>query len=247
MLAHVHGNNATLEAVLVEPELQTCDRFIFAGDLVMNGPQPKKCLSRIMVLGCGGVIGNTDLEVLTGNDPVASWTRKRLSGDALEYLATLPTLHRITPTDDPFDDLVVVHATPRSSFDLLILEPHPLGTTFTEVTPEPEARAMMRGVEAGLLVFGHLHYASARRLGHVQVASLGSVGFPFDGDPRAAYAVAEWTGASWRLEHHRVAYDHEQVAQMLEASTIPSAARYAAMIRKARWLPRSHISDSFTG
>lgn len=151
----------------------------------------------------------------------------------------MPTLHRITPTDDPRNDLVIVHATPSSSFGLLILEPYPLGTTFTEVTPEREAQATVCGVVAGLLVFGHLHYASARRLGHMQVASLGSVGFPFDGDPRAAYAVAERTGVSRQLEHHRVVYDHKQVARTLEASTLPLAERYAAMIREARWISRA--------
>ncbi|HEY3021741.1 MAG TPA: hypothetical protein VGJ32_16200, partial [Solirubrobacteraceae bacterium] len=37
----------------------------------------------------------------------------------------------------------------------------------------------------------------------------GSVGMPLDGDPRAAWAVVHEDG---RVEHRRVAYDHERSA-----------------------------------
>jgi protein phosphatase len=243
LLADAHGNVDALEAVLKELGVQACDEIVFVGDLVMNGPHPVECLARIMALSVRSVIGNTDLEVLAGADPVAAWTRQRLSSAGLSYLAHLPISYRIAPKAglDVQDDLLVVHSTPRSPFDLLILKPHPLGTSFKEVTPKTEATEMVRGIQAELMVSGHLHYASERRIGNLQIASLGSVGFPYDGDTRAAYAVAIWDDGVWRLEHRRVAYDGERVARTVETSDMPFAQRYAAMIRRADWLPRSSL------
>lgn len=243
LLADLHGNAVALEAVLKQPDVQTCDEVIFVGDLVMNGPYPGECLARVMALDAWGVVGNTDLEVLAGGDPVVAWVRQKLPPEGLNYLARLPISLRISPKEGPGaqDDLLVVHSTPRSPFDLLILEPHPLGTSFHQITSEAEATAMVRGVEAALMVSGHLHYASQRRVGNLQVASIGSVGFPYDGDARAAYAVAIWASGVWRLEHRRVAYDSEQVAKSLEASDVPFAQRYAAMIRQAAWQPSSQL------
>ena len=39
----------------------------------------------------------------------------------------------------------------------------------------------------------------------IELVNPGSVGMPFDGDPRAAYALLHDDG---RIEHRRVAYDH---------------------------------------
>jgi predicted phosphodiesterase len=238
LLADVHGNYPALETVLGESKLQTFDELVFAGDLVMNGPQPEECLLRIMTSRCDGVIGNTDLEVLAGSDAVAAWTCERLSADALGYLAELS----LAPRDAPRHVQPPRRPRRRPRHSAQQFRPsYPRASPPRNYVcradvggPEVEAQAIVRGVEAGLLVFGHLHYTSVRRFAHLYVASLGSVGFPFDGDPRATYAVAEWTGDSWALEHHRGAYDHERVARTLETSTIPFSARYAAMIRQVR-------------
>lgn len=243
LLADVHGNLAALEAVLAEPAVRACDHLVFLGDAVMNGPRPAGCLNRLMALGLPALIGNTDLEVLAGVDPVAAWTRTQLSPDGLLYLARLPLTLRLPPGADPAraaggPDLLLIHASPRSSFDLPILEPHPLEPTFLEAASDGELRTMFGGSDAALSVFGHLHYASRRHLDGREIASVGSVGFPFDGDQRAAYGIATWRGGRWTLTHRRVAYDSEAVAREAEASDLPFAARSAAMLRQARWLPR---------
>ncbi|BDP40274.1 metallophosphoesterase [Deinococcus aetherius] len=245
LLADVHGNLAALEAVLAEPEVRACDEVVFLGDAVMNGPRPAGCLALLMELGLPAVIGNTDLEVLAGADPVAAWARERLSPEGLLFLARLPLTFRpawegpgSAQAEGDARDLLLMHASPRSPFDLPILEPHPLGTTFTRASADGELRAMFRGHCAGLSVFGHIHYASWRRLGGQALASVGSVGFPFDGDRRAAYGVVTWRGGGWTLDHRRVSYDSEAVAREVEASGLPFASRSAAMLRQARWLPR---------
>jgi diadenosine tetraphosphatase ApaH/serine/threonine PP2A family protein phosphatase len=63
------------------------------------------------------------------------------------------------------------------------------------------------------LVVGHTHVAFRRPgPGGVELVNPGSVGMPFDGDPRAAYALITADGA---LEHRRVAYDHAASAAAL--------------------------------
>lgn len=87
------------------------------------------------------------------------------------------------------------------------------------------------------MTFGRIPYVSSVVVGQA-LSSIGSVDFPFDGDPRAAYTMARWEGSGWRFEDRRVPYDVEAVARDLLSSDIPFAARFAVMLRGARWQPR---------
>lgn len=244
ILADVHGNADALEAVLKDLDVHAPDLLVFGGDLLMNGPKPAECIARIRSLGVPGVVGNTDLYILDSSeliDPVAAWARQQLSDEDLAYLAQLPLQQRVTPprATSPGQDLLVVHSTPRDPDDLLILDPHPFGTSFTETTPTPQAEAMLSGVQANLIVYGHIHYFSAGVIGGQRVMSVGSVGCPFDHDHRAAYGLAIWDGLQWTLEAKRVTYDHQRVAHDIKSSTIPYAANLARRILEADWIARA--------
>jgi protein phosphatase len=243
ILADIHGNADALEAVLNDLDAYSPDEVMLGGDLLMNGPKPAECIAKIRSLGVPGVVGNTDLYILDPSeriDPVAAWARQQLSDEDLVYLTQLPIQQRITPPNaiSPDQDLLVVHSTPRDPDDLLILEVHPFGTSFTKATPIPQAEAMLLGAQAKLIVYGHIHYFSAGVVAGQRVASVGSVGCPFDHDHRAAYGLAVWDGERWTLEARRVSYDHEQVACDIEQSNIPYAASLARRIREADWVAR---------
>jgi len=78
--------------------------------------------------------------------------------------------------------------------------------------PEPgdEDEEMLGGIGERRLVFGHTHLPFRRVSSDcIELVNPGSVGMPFDGDPRAAYALVYDDGA---VEHRRVAYDHEASA-----------------------------------
>jgi diadenosine tetraphosphatase ApaH/serine/threonine PP2A family protein phosphatase len=51
------------------------------------------------------------------------------------------------------------------------------------------------------------------------VATIGSVGQPRDGDPRAMYAMFDTTAA--QLTFHRVAYDHQSAAAAIRRAGLP--------------------------
>jgi diadenosine tetraphosphatase ApaH/serine/threonine PP2A family protein phosphatase len=63
------------------------------------------------------------------------------------------------------------------------------------------------------VVFGHSHIQFRRLTGDgVELINAGSVGLPFDGDARAAYAVVRDSGEA---ELRRVEYDHERSAAIV--------------------------------
>jgi diadenosine tetraphosphatase ApaH/serine/threonine PP2A family protein phosphatase len=72
-------------------------------------------------------------------------------------------------------------------------------------TPADEDAELLAGVRERHLVFGHTHLPFRRESAGIDLLNPGSVGMPFDGDPRAAYALVHDDG---RAEHRRVAYDH---------------------------------------
>ena len=83
--------------------------------------------------------------------------------------------------------------------------------------PEPaeEDAELLAGVTHERLLFGHTHIQFRRTVGGVELVNPGSVGYPMDGDRRAAYALIDPSGA---LELRRVAYDTEAaIAGLREA------------------------------
>jgi protein phosphatase len=239
VITDIHGNLAALQAVLEDLQRHAPDAIICAGDLAANGPKPRETIALLARSELLTLRGNMDDSVLTSDWPASAWAREQIGQAGLAFLNSASFSCRITPPDgsSPEDDLLVVHATPRSNDEVLILELRPQSTSFRKVTPLDEAEQMLAGSRAGLIVYGHIHYFSSGEISGQRVASIGSVGFPFDSDPRAAYGLLDWDGQSWNITPVRVEYDHEGAALDIERSGQPDPARYAAMIRQASWLP----------
>jgi len=228
LLSDVHGNAAALEAVLDDLRDQTYDGVVFLGDYALFGPRPAEAVDLVRAVDdavC--IVGNTDGYLQVQDTPVIEWTRDEL-GERVGWLGTRPFCHEV-------DGLLAVHATPTDVEAVLIVEPHPHGDL--PLTAEDDAEALLGGAQADLIVYGHIHYASKGVVAGQRVASIGSVGFPYDGDPRAAYAFAERTDAGWRLEHRRVEYGHKAVAGEIRTRGMPLSEPLAQRILQARGLP----------
>ncbi len=246
VLSDIHGNLTGFEAVLADLATQRHDAFVIAGDLILNGPRPAESLARVREQNVPTIYGNTERFFVDpaspfANDPGVHWVRERIGADGLAYLASLPFEHRITPPGgrSPEDDLLIVHATPTDVDAVLATELPPQGSTYLKVTPEDEAVALIGGARADVILYGHIHYASAGTVRGQRVASIGAAGFPFDGDHRAAYALVMWDGAHWRVTHRRVAYEYEAVIAALEQSGAPFATMSVRRLREASWSPPS--------
>ncbi len=249
VLCDIHGNADALEAVLDDLATQPHDATVIAGDLVLNGPRPADALALVQQTYAPTIYGNTDAAVLDtdahgGALPPdmragVEWVRNKIGADGVAYLASLPFSHYIVPPDgeQPRDNLLIVHATPTDVNAVLLTEPNPYNPAMQTVTPEADAKRLLGDARANLVLYGHIHYFSAGNIGGQRVASIGAVGFPFDGDHRAAYALVTWDGEEWVVRRRRVVYDHEKTAAAAEASGAPFAARAAAMLRTAAFAP----------
>lgn len=222
IFSDVHGNVRALEAVLADMRARgPFDQVINAGDLVFGGPRPREAIALLQAEGYPTVVGNTDEWVVgTAGGPgaVVEWTRRQLLPGHLIFLRSLPRSYRVEPPGAP--PLVVVHATAVSTTD--------------SVMPDAPAEVLTRALnEAGArtLVYGHIHRPYVRPLDGRLVVNVGSVGFPFDGDPRPAWAIFTLHDGRWNAEIVRVEYDREAVARDLLGSDHPDAATFA---RRAR-------------
>lgn len=242
IVTDVHGNLDALEAVLADLQDQRLGGLVIGGDLALFGPEPAACIDRLRALDAVVIRGNTDQYIAAHREgrwadhPWTKWVRDQIGEDRRSYLESLPFDVRVSPPDlrpaPPQSELLVVHATPTSIEGDLVLERDVFGDR--TVTPLAEAEAMLGNVMANLICYGHIHYSSAGEITGRRVRSVNSVGFPFDGDQRAAYALVHWDGTNWTVEDRRVAYEVEPVIEAMSRTDAPFAAQSVARLRQAR-------------
>jgi predicted phosphodiesterase len=222
IVSDIHGNLAALDAVLADLDRVAPDRVVQGGDLVVNGPRPAECLAAVRDRGWAGIRGNTDQAVWDREShpvppamaPIADWTRDRLAEEDLAWLRAQPLEWR------DGEAVALVHAVP--------------GDLWTMVRPDAsdqELRSTYGPLGVRLAVYCHIHIPFVRGLDdRLTVANTGSVGLPFDGDPRASYLLIEDGAPSTR----RVPYDLERAIHDLHTARHPAAARLEQTYREAR-------------
>jgi diadenosine tetraphosphatase ApaH/serine/threonine PP2A family protein phosphatase len=89
-----------------------------------------------------------------------------------------------------------------------------------------------------LLTCGHTHTPMDRIIGGVRVVNTGSVGIPFDGDPRACYGLISNLNAedpaAVQVQLRRIAYDIEAAVEHLYAHNHPAAELGAYNLRNGK-------------
>lgn len=234
VVTDIHGNLTALEAVIADLEQLAPDLVVQGGDLVAGGHRPIEVLDRVREQGWPGVQGNTD-EMLWKPElfdqfmrsvpqlahvwrmvfqQQAPATRDLIGPDRLAWL-------RQMPLQWCGDGLAVVHASPGNLWRSPM---HNATNEELETTYAPLDRA--------IVAYGHIHLPFVREVGNRVVANCGSVGMPFDGDPRASYLVVDKGVGSIR----RVEYDVEREITSLKRSTYPDAERIAETLRTARYV-----------
>jgi predicted phosphodiesterase len=202
LLYDVHGNVPALEAVLADARAAGATTWVLGGDYALFGGWPAETVARLRELDPAlWVRGNgerwTAAPDEAPDDPVVQGAiaaaREALGAPTLGDLAALPF-------DASDGDTLICHGSPVSDVRSFLPEP---------ADDEPE---LLAGVTQPRIVFGHTHLPFARRAGDIELVNPGSVGMPFDGDTRAAYALVHPDG---RVEHRRVEYDHAASAEQV--------------------------------
>jgi diadenosine tetraphosphatase ApaH/serine/threonine PP2A family protein phosphatase len=229
ILTDIHANLEALEACLADAHGRGYDETLVLGDLVGYGPDPNAVVERVQALKPLAIVrGNHDkvacgLEQAEGFNSVAKsaarWTLDMLTPDYREWLCDLP--HGPILVDDVVE---ICHGSPFDE-DAYIFD-------------ELDAVRALKVSTRPLCLFGHTHYpvifelsadnfdspgptvAAEMRLvlrpGSKYLVNPGAVGQPRDGDPRAAYAIADTKVRC--VELYRLAYPVEQTqAKIIEA------------------------------
>jgi putative phosphoesterase len=234
IVSDVHGNLTAFNAVLEDVQRRAPDLILHGGDLVLMGGQGAEVIDRVRELGWPGVVGNTDKVLWQPQEQprqeelapklgrhlklifrqYAPATLEALGDERVSWLRGLPAQQRV-------GDLALVHASPGD----LWRAPMP-------DAGDDELSAAYEPLGAAVAAYGHIHRPYARTLGRLTVANSGSVGMPWDGDPRACYLLLE----DDRPHFVRVEYDIEREAAVLLASGYPDAPRLIEMRRRGAFV-----------
>jgi predicted phosphodiesterase len=196
LLYDIHGNLPALEAVLADAD--DADEFVLGGDYAVMGAWPRETVERLKALPHATWIrGNTDRWLVDRHDApgpveaIATACAEALGDELVQELFGLPETATIENT-------LYCHASPGSDMESFF--------------PDPGERdaELLTGVEAARVVFGHTHLQFVRiGSGHPDLVNPGSVGMPWDGDHRAAYATIDGD----LVEQRRVEYDWRASAE----------------------------------
>ena len=243
ILADIHGNVAALEAVLDDLTGRGVDAVLHGGDLVGRGPESGAVVRRVCEAGLPGVRGNHEdflLDFRHGRVPperldspnwaCARWMAAELSAEEADHIAALPDAH-VLPAEAGLPGLRLVHGSPRGMRDGI--GPWTRDETLIELGelfPEP------------LLVCAHTHRPLDREVNGSRVVNVGSVGLPFNGDPRAHYAIFERRRKGWRVEPIRVDYDRERtLSRYRETGFLAAGGITAQLLAVELRTARSHL------
>jgi predicted phosphodiesterase len=195
-LYDIHGNLPALDAVLADADAQGASRYVLGGDYALFGAWPRETVERLRGLqNALWIRGNgerwtADVDAAPDNPVVRgaiAAARAALGADLVVAMCELVQL-----AEDRH--ALICHGSPPSDVRSFLPEPG-----------DDEAE-LLANVRHARVVFGHTHLPFRRPavVGGIELVNPGSVGMPFDGDQRAAYALVYRDGT---VEHRRVEYD----------------------------------------
>jgi len=219
VLSDIHGNYTALEAVLADVAEQGCEQIICLGDVVGYGPEPQKCLDRVMDFDVC-ILGNHDLAALFDPEGFSSaaeqailWTRRQLeSGDTpencrrrLEFLARLPRVRRE-------GNLLFVHGSVRNPINEYVFPEDIYNRRKMEKLFSMVQRVCFQGHTHVPGVFtAELQFHRPGDMDHRYefcddkvMINVGSVGQPRDGDWRSCYVILDEQSVTFRRVEYNV-------------------------------------------
>jgi len=239
VISDIHGNSHALMAVYEKLGEMKIDRIICLGDIVGYGPAPAQCLDLILSYCDEVVRGNHDEAALDPNLgkyfnnaalAALNWTRDQLGPYHLHALSHMKTRIRLG------DALLLVHDTPALHESAYVHE-------------VSHAVVAFESLEEGICLHGHTHLptvfstdqgkATAENVQFLiptdgksvvldptkrHLCNPGAVGQPRDNDPRASFAILEYTSpeAEAIFTVHRTEYDIAAAQEAAEKAGLPT-------------------------
>ena len=226
VISDIHGNWNALESVMADYQLQGCKKVLCLGDLAMAGPQPNKVLEYIInkIENWTIIQGNTDKMIAEYDKNMYDKLSKifPVMANALlddvniikpeykKYLAELPERKQLVIEGVT---VLMVHGSPRRINE--------------DILPNmkiSEVQEMIDGETADLILCGHTHVPCGyQTLTKQTIVNVGSVGRPMTGIPKANYAIIDFNGGSFSVEHREVEYDYNKAAEFIRLRNFDGA------------------------
>ncbi|MBK1724726.1 metallophosphoesterase family protein [Thiocystis violacea] len=219
IFSDVQGNLPAMEEAVTQILRWGPDMVVMAGDLVNRGPSSLDCLERFDDLrrnqGWLPVKGNHESWVLrcarhAPKDALdaemrrfTDWTYQQVRTriDALEGWPD----HLCFNGGDDASWVHVTHGTMGSNRQGI-----------TSGISDEELRPVIPP-DVALFVTAHTHRPLTRVVDGTPILNVGSVGSPFDGDPRGSYALLEMRPSGWHWDIVRFDYDRTRAEQDFHA------------------------------
>jgi len=234
VMSDIHANFPALKAVENHVRKETFHQIVNTGDFTVYGTYPNEVVQWFREkINAVCIVGNTDkrvLGILTGKELkkpkreekriMYFWTCENLLPENVRYLKSLPDQQdftagstRIGLFHGDFDDKE---------------------ESLRPDSPESRFRELAAKFPYQIHVMGHTHVPFHRIVDGVHFLNPGSAGRPFDGDPRASFAILSVDSGSISVEHFRIPYPVEEVATSLNKNGLPDL--YAEMYRAGKKL-----------
>lgn len=221
LIADIHANLPALDSVLEHAHAKNTDEIWFLGDAIGHGPFPEQVVKRLQKENSIAIMGNYDQKVLhfkenqkkwqSKKDPVKyfsfAWTHQHISPGTRKYLQGLPEQKMLERKGRSF---LLVHGSPVNNEEALGPD-----------TGEKHLKQLTQKAQADIVLCGHSHQPFIRKIGKTWFINPGSVGRPFDGDTRAAYAIISIKKNKIKVRHYRVDYDVDSVLRVMEQEQFP--------------------------
>jgi predicted phosphodiesterase len=232
ILSDIHANLTALDAAL-DAARGRWQKAACLGDLVGYGPEPNEVIDRVKSLNATVIRGNHDKAVSGLVDAedfnrlaraATLWTRDQLLPANLEYLAQLPkgpaTIDGISFIHGALQDEDEYVFGPAQALEGLLDSPSAVtffGHTHIQggFTLRDDQVNVQQLKPSGENLFATLSLEH----GTSYLLNPGSVGQPRDGDPRAAFAIADLDNEL--VEFWRVPYDIGSVQDRMARSGLP--------------------------
>lgn len=231
ILADIHGNLPALEAVVADLLSRRPDAVYLAGDQVNRCPWSNEVMDLVAAEGWPMIAGNHELALARLGQPDCPpyladrrrfpdlwWTHGRLSAAHLAAIRGLPLEMQLTPAGMP--PLLMVHGSP-----------YKVTVGFAPDLNDAQMRRFLAGASGPVVIGAHTHQPVDRQIGAQRVLNPGSVGMPYNGDPRGQYMLLDADAARLRVTFRQVAYPVELVRREFERLDLmralgPAAALY---------------------
>ncbi len=226
IFSDVQGNIQAFEQAIALIDAWQPDLVATAGDLVNRGPDNARCLAlfeqRRRDTGWLCVRGNHE-------SWISRWSREgpRSAMEKTLFAFTDWTCRQVgdlAPTLDQWPDHLCFDAPgdqPGTGANRWVHIAHgTLAGNRDGISARNSDQSLLGKlpVDLALFVTGHTHKVHQRHLGGMDVVNVGSVGSPFDEDPRGALGLFCFHGGRWHSEICRFDYDREATTRRFEES-----------------------------